>query len=200
MAIKGSHLSEEHKEKLRKYTRFETTCPYCGETYMRDERGKQFCSRRCSSFARAKDWENIPLSIRQAKRASVQVNLTLNKCETCGINFIPGYHAQRFCSIPCIKKRRGYKLSEESRKNISESRMGIEPWNKGLTKETENRIASGFKPWNKGIKTGIEPWNKGIKTGIEPWNKGIKTPLTFYEKLIIWLKNLLKSFLSLLRK
>lgn len=34
----------------------------------------------------------------------------------------------------------GMKFTNEHKKNISKSRQGIEPWNKGLTKETDERV------------------------------------------------------------
>lgn len=63
------------------------------------------------------------------------------------------------------------------------SRKNRIPWNKGLTKETDNRLSQ----WNKGLtketdsrirhmaesrKGGI-PWNKGKKTRQVAWNKGL---------------------------
>lgn len=75
----------------------------------------------------------------------------------------------------------GRKLSEEQKKKISLSKKGkknpmygIEPWNKGLTKETDERI----KKYSKKLidrKFSEETREKLSKThkGIEPWNKGL---------------------------
>lgn len=67
------------------------------------------------------------------------------------------------------------------------------PWNKGLTKETDLRVAEYAKlcnstkkdltPWNKGLSGWQIPWNKG-KTGLQTaWNKGIVgEKATFFNK------------------
>ena len=47
---------------------------------------------------------------------------------------------------------------------MSKSHVGSPPWNKGLSKESDHRVArignrtKGRTPWNKGKKTGIAPW------------------------------------------
>ena len=64
------------------------------------------------------------------------------------------------------------------------------PWNKGLTKETDNRVAQNAESTSKGMK-GLTPWNKGLTKetndilkatsekisasmqGNTPWNKGL---------------------------
>ena len=66
---------------------------------------------------------------------------------------------------------------------------GYIPWNKGLTKKTDERIKkAGKKPeryivWNKGTKGIVKAWNKGkhtgnygngFKKGQPSWNKGKK--------------------------
>ena len=75
-----------------------------------------------------------------------------------------------------------------TRKLISESGKGRIPWNKGLTKETDNRVKMysssltgriGHTAWNKGksvrlnldgeYKKGHIPWNKGLPIQQQPW-------------------------------
>lgn len=84
-------------------------------------------------------------------------------------------------------------LSDESKNKIShtlkekykngeiviEKRLGIEPWNKGLSgvysEEYKLKISEGLK--------GREPWNKGLKGVQVGWNKGLKLePMTEEEK------------------
>jgi hypothetical protein len=43
--------------------------------------------------------------------------------------------------IKLSEVRRGFKCSEDTKKKISKARMGQVPWNKGLIKETDKRIA-----------------------------------------------------------
>lgn len=59
----------------------------------------------------------------------------------------------------------GKKHSEESKNKISRS-----PWNKGLTKETDERIAkyASYGPWNKGV-----PTPDTVKQHISEKTKGI---------------------------
>ena len=46
------------------------------------------------------------------------------------------------------RKKYGFKKSEETLKKISKKLKGNIPWNKGLTKNTDDRIKSS---WNKGL-------------------------------------------------
>lgn len=73
-------------------------------------------------------------------------------------------------------------------------------WNKGLTKETDERVKNGAKKTSESLK-GKEPWNKGLtkndnislqvvskkvseyRKGKEPWNKGIPMSDESKEKL-----------------
>lgn len=62
--------------------------------------------------------------------------------------------------------------------NISKGRIGIIPWNKGLTKETDERINKQSETQKKLIRT--EEHCKNIskaRMGIIPWNKGLKIKL-----------------------
>lgn len=93
--------------------------------------------------------------------------------------------------------RLGKTHSEESKKKMSEARMGKEPWNKGLTAESDERVKNNTinshknNPGSTGHTwtwtdeqkehlsaslKGLTPWNKGKKTGQIPWNKGRKFP------------------------
>jgi group I intron endonuclease len=69
---------------------------------------------------------------------------------------------------------------------VNKGKKGQIPWNKGLTKETNETIRLiSEKNKNTGFKKGMTPWNKGkkvgkgsstsFKKGFPPWNKGLKT-------------------------
>lgn len=52
-----------------------------------------------------------------------------------------------------LQKRTSYStLSEETKKKISESLTGRTPWNKGLTKETDKRLAKSGETWKNNRK------------------------------------------------
>jgi hypothetical protein len=61
------------------------------------------------------------------------------------------------------KSNKGKIRSEETRKNISKTLKGREPWNKGLTKETNDIVKKhgesrkGQVPWNKGLTKYEDP-------------------------------------------
>lgn len=61
---------------------------------------------------------------------------------------------------------KGVPFSDETRKKMSESRMGKIPWNKGI-KMTEEQ-----KKVNSECHKGIPAWNKGMKMDEPSWNKG----------------------------
>ena len=54
------------------------------------------------------------------------------------------------------KKMTGHEVSVETRKKISETGIGREPWNKGLTKEEDSRLLS--------VSIKISEWNKEFMT------------------------------------
>lgn len=70
-------------------------------------------------------------------------------------------------------------MTEETKKKIGKansiSLLGKKPWNKGLTSETDKRVAydrpatfkKGMKAWNKGKKSEYVAWNKGKKLSLE---------------------------------
>ena len=59
------------------------------------------------------------------------------------------------------RMRKGKKMSKETIKRMSESKVGNVPWNKGLTKKTDLRIELVGKKIQKKLK-GRTPWNKGL--------------------------------------
>lgn len=81
------------------------------------------------------------------------------------------------------KITKGHTLSEEAKQKISKANKGKIAWNKGLTKETDERIRKNIekrtitikrlysegkiKPWNLG-----KPWNEEVKKKISLWRKG----------------------------
>lgn len=56
-------------------------------------------------------------------------------------------------------------LSDESRKRLSDSKKGKDPWNKGLK--------SNVEPWNKNLKGYMGSNKTSFKKGNKPWNDGI---------------------------
>lgn len=75
----------------------------------------------------------------------------------CGIVFTTYNPKQKFHSQPCAVSRgvypKGYKHSEEKKRQLSEAHKGQIAWNKGLKgKQTA---------WNKGLKGRQTAWNKG---------------------------------------
>ena len=76
-----------------------------------------------------------------------------------------GKHLSKEWRDNISKANLGRKMSKESREKISKSLQGNTPWNKGLTKETDGRVA-------KNIKNGFE--RTQFKKGNIPWNKGKK--------------------------
>lgn len=72
------------------------------------------------------------------------------------------------------EKFKGHVVSEETRQKISNAGKGRIPWNKGLTKETDSRVAENVTAIVQMAKNKTRtPWNKG-KTGLQSaWNKGL---------------------------
>ena len=75
------------------------------------------------------------------------------------------------------KGNKGYWLgkhrSEETRRIIGEKQLGRIPWNKGLTKEMDERVRKYAESGRKTRK--IKEW--GFKKGYTPWNKGLPSEL-----------------------
>ena len=46
-------------------------------------------------------------------------------------------------------------------------------WKKGLTKETDERVARNAESIKNGFRNGRVVWNKGLKGVQVPWNKGL---------------------------
>lgn len=67
---------------------------------------------------------------------------------------------------------KGHSVSAQTRKKIGAAGKGRTAWNKGLTKETDDRVALNGKATSKGSK-GRTPWNKGAVGLQEAWNKGL---------------------------
>jgi len=88
-------------------------------------------------------------------------------------------------------QKRFYRITEETRKKLSESHKGQVAWNKGkkykqtkpsknlgrkASEETKSKMSKSNKPNNPGrIKPGTIPWNKGLK-GIKRKLDLIKDP------------------------
>lgn len=72
-----------------------------------------------------------------------------------------------------IPWNKGKKMSEDTKKKLSESLKGRTPWNKGVPQTKEHleklsKLRKGRIPWNKGLKTGIKNRNvfkKGENSG-----------------------------------
>lgn len=58
--------------------------------------------------------------------------------------------------------KRGYIKKEETKKKISQKMKGQIPWNKGLTKEIDDRINKYSKNNSSHFKSGHNTWNKGL--------------------------------------
>lgn len=88
------------------------------------------------------------------------------------------YMAQGWYKGSCTKGRPGKSLSEEQIKKISISKKGTPAWNKGLTKETDQRILK-YSLSESGKKSqfqkGHTPWNKG-KLWDEPIKEKMRKP------------------------
>jgi len=69
-------------------------------------------------------------------------------------------------------KKGTYKHSDEIKRKISEAKKGHSPWNKGLTKETEERL-DYYRPtiFKKGHNKGLSAWNKELKLSDETRRK-----------------------------
>lgn len=67
------------------------------------------------------------------------------------------------------------KLSDETKKKISNSLKGKIPKNIDLFLSKANRFQKGDSPWNKGKKTGHVP-KTVFKKGNKPWNYGTAKP------------------------
>ncbi len=87
----------------------------------------------------------------------------------------------------------GKKCSEETKKRMSESHMGLNTWSKGkaLSQSVKNTISARMKgciPWNKGTTKAEFPQmsNSGAK-GKEHWNKGKRMPQLAGENNAQWL-------------
>ena len=67
--------------------------------------------------------------------------------------------------------RNGIKLSDEHKKSISKSRIGIKPWHKGmkLSDDSNSKYKESLRKMSESLK-GKNTWSKGRI----PWNKGKK--------------------------
>ena len=84
--------------------------------------------------------ESILLYPNLHPNAKIEIHHTYNKHSKCYNKYIHGHHT------------RGKKLgpqSEEHRRNSSITHIGKVPWNKGLTKETDCRIAKSIPKISK---------------------------------------------------
>lgn len=89
-------------------------------------------------------------------------------------------HSKEACEKNGLKHK-GKHHSEEHKQKISQALMGHRfwgnkvAWNKGLTKETDDRVRANVEKTGETLK-GRPPWNKGKKSdymkGNIPWNKG----------------------------
>lgn len=59
-------------------------------------------------------------------------NEVIKNCENCSKEFLASQHGVKHCSLDCAKESKSTKLSE--------SRMGLDPWNKGEAKLTSKEI------------------------------------------------------------
>lgn len=73
-----------------------------------------------------------------------------------------------FESLPIRKKRHYNYASPESKERLRQSRRGRRAWNKGLTKETSDKVKEYTEKSRKSLLTAYKegrtrPWNAGIK-------------------------------------
>lgn len=73
--------------------------------------------------------------------------------------------------------------SEQTRQSISLALAGVIPWNKGLTKNTDIRVAKNAVKISRALKGRIRPKEEALKAGIS--NKGQKRSNEFKEKMSI---------------
>lgn len=102
------------------------------------------------------------------------------KCNFCGVKFPNEYgRLRKFCSKRCSDK----------------SRIGSQPWNKGVktpvkTRKKQSLARIGKSPWNKGLK-GIMPIphnkGKGVKCGLQ-------TLVRQSDRYLEWRKKILENF------
>ncbi|MBU3913457.1 MAG: hypothetical protein KKE50_05180 [Nanoarchaeota archaeon] len=88
---------------------------------------------------------------------------------------------------PEIRKRiadnqRGRKMTKEAKQKISQANKGNAAWNKGLTKETDERIRKNIENRTKTIKRmyregELKPWNLGKK-----WSQEVKDKISLTRK------------------
>ena len=98
-------------------------------------------------------------------------------CKSCAMKLV---RANEPKEVSARRNNKGSKWTEQGRKNLSEARMGIEPWNKG---KKGLQVA-----WNKGLPADQQPfygkshtddhrmwmsdWNiKRMKDGTHNWNQ-----------------------------
>jgi len=72
-----------------------------------------------------------------------------------------------------IPWNKGKSLSDIHKKNLSKSLLGRESWNKGLTKEIDERITQPWLGKKRPEMKNIKGWNR---TGFEAWNKDKECP------------------------
>lgn len=70
-------------------------------------------------------------------------------CKSCAMKII---RANEPKEVSARRNNKGSKWTEQGRKNLSEARMGIKPWNAGLRGE------SGQVAWNKGLPAEQQPF------------------------------------------
>lgn len=122
-------------------------CLICNEEfYIRPNGSKRFCSKKCANESKKSGHSSV---ITEFKKGIIPWNKGRK-------DVMP---------TPYFK---GKKMSEESRKKMSESRKGKIPWNKGKLSEL-----SGEKHWH--WKGGITPKNQVERVSIECrlWKKSV---------------------------
>lgn len=138
---------ETTKLEIETYNKSPKICPICGDVISYKKRKQKTCSPECGAVLRAKNAQNT-----HKFKDNNNIEFICKYCGKLCKNNNSLINHERLCKLNPNRQIISYNNLDKYNNCVNAGEISV--WNKGLTKETDERVLKGFKSRKKSIEIG----------------------------------------------